>query len=177
MELNVEKIEAAAALEVADRIMEENNFLRKIDKLITEKVDRFFAETADKQISDTVSRAIQEGFDHEYRRIDTFGREQGEVTTIRRELEKTVKDYWTQHVDDKGKPETSSYGTKTTRAQYVMIQMVGKDFSETFKAQMVNVTAHLKDGFRAEMRKWVDDSLGNLFNVRSQQDQAEGRYK
>lgn len=177
MELNVEKIEAAAAGEVADRIFHEGNIQSKLDAMLAARIDKFFLEIADRRIGEAVDRAVADGFDHEYTKIDSFGRGLGTPTTIRKELEKTVQNYWSAPVDSNGKPDTNSYGTKTTRAQYVMVQMVGKDFGDKLKELMVAATAHLKDGFRAEMRKWVDSSLGELFHVRSQQDQAEGRYK
>lgn len=177
MELDVAKIEAAAASEVADRILEEGGMLSKIDAKLTERIDDFFRKIADQRISEVVDRAVQEGFDHEYTKVDSFGRGLGTPTTIRKELEKTVQDYWSMPVDSHGKPTNSSYGTVVTRAQWVMVQVCGKDFGDKLKEQMVSVTAHMKDGLRAELRKWCDTALGELFHVRSQQDQAEGRYK
>lgn len=178
MDINLEKIEAAVVAEVTDSVLTESGIAAKLDKLLQERVDALFAATAERRVSEIIERAVQEGFDHEYLKLDSFGRQVGESTTIRKELEKSVRDYWSTPVDSQGKPEKrDSWGDKTTRAQWVMVQVCGKDFAETLKAQMVNVTAGLKEGLRAEMRKWIDTSLGELFHVRTEQDKAEGRYK
>ena len=174
--VDTDQIIAIAAQRAADEVIDNERLFESVTNKINERLDKLWSERLKAAVSAQVDNAIKEGFDYEFRAVDTFGKPTGEPTTIRKRLDQMVRDYWEQTVDQSGKATArTSYGTNMTRAEWVMMQICGEDFSKTLKQEVVNVTAGLKDGLRAELRGWVDRSLGELFHVRSADDKAEGR--
>lgn len=176
MELNQAAIEKAIVESAVERLLENRDYTRQIDVEFKSRIDTLFKEQAEVRIRAAIDQAVEDGFDREYRRVDSWGQPQGEATTIRKQLEDAVSGYWEKKVDSNGKETKDSYSSAMTRAQYVMLKACGEDFSKLLKAEAVTVTAHLKDGLRAQLRDFVDKALKDLFHVRSQQDQAEGRH-
>jgi hypothetical protein len=176
MEINSATIQDAIVKEVSERIFDEMGIHEMIEKKVTTKIDTIFTETVDAQIQREIEKAVSGGFEREYHKVNSFGNPQGEATTISKELERIVSTYWQQKVDRSGKPTDSSYSAGT-RAEWMMLQVCGDDFKDRLKQEMANVSGNLKDGLRDQLRTWTDQTLGNLFNVRSAHDQAEGRSK
>ena len=176
--VDTDQIIEMAAQRAADEVVDSERLFESVTNKINERLNKLWAERLEAAVSAQVDSAIKEGFDYEFRAVDTFGKPTGEPTTIRKRLDQMVQDYWGQTVDKSGKATArTSYGTNMSRAEWVMMQICGEDFSKSLKQEVVNVTAGLKDGLRAELRNWVDNSLGDLFHVRSKDDQAEGRSR
>lgn len=174
MQIDQEAIQAAIIERASSDILDQWDWRDEARAMVRARIDKAFAEGLDQIVTDTINAAVQAGFDHEYRRIDRFGRPEGPVTTIRRELNDLITNYWQQKVDKAGKPADSAYGT-TTRAEYLMVQICGASFSDQVKQEAVNVAATMKDSLREQLRANTDRMLGELFRVRSVCDKEEGR--
>jgi cation transport regulator ChaB len=174
MELNQAAIEKAIVETAVNEVLGRWDPHKGIDAEIKKRIDKLFTERAEQQITAAINQAIEDGFDREYRRVDSWGQPQGQPTTIRKQLEDSISDYWNKKVDSNGKPTDSTYNG-TTRAQYVMVKACGEDFHKLVQQNAINVTAELKDALRAQLRGFVDETLKNLFKVATLQDKAEGR--
>lgn len=174
MEINQDAIQRAIVNDVVDRIFGEGDVLADVDREVTKRIDAIFAETVETLIQEKIESVVKSGFDREYRKVDAFGRPESEPTTISKELDRMISTYWSQKVDRNGKPTDNTFSS-VTRAEWMMVKICGEDFHQHLKQESVNVTAHLKDSLRDELRKWTDDTLHSLFRVKSQQDKAEGR--
>lgn len=172
MNFNEEEITASVIERVSDEILCSSDGIERSVKVeVNRRIDNIFAEIVESQIRSTIDDTIQEGFDRSYQAVDNFGSPTGDPTTIREKLVKITEKYWQEWVNTKGKVVArDSYGDHITRAEYVMIQICGKDFSKTLEQETVNVTAALKDGLRAELKKWTDSTLNELFRVKSSGD-------
>lgn len=173
MELKIDNIAVMelAAQKIADAVIHEDDVQNAAMREIKNRIDRLFSERADNAVSEAIDAAVNAALDRQYTRINAWGETEGVPTTIRAELEKLADAYWTQNVDAKsGKPTSSTYN-QVTRAQFVMGQICAEDFTEQMKKAAVSVTAAMKDGFRSQLAKQVDDLLDTLFRVRSLQDQ------
>lgn len=176
MELNQERIEAAIVTEMADRIAADEGFSQRIQTAVDNRISELFQEHADTQIRNAIDAAIKEGFDREYTRVNGWGEREGSPTTIRKELEKVIGNYWNQKVDKNGKPSTYS---ELTRAEWLMSKMVADDFNGQMKQHIVNVGGALKDQLRESLHGTVNELLTQVFRVNSHGDRkiekAEGR--
>lgn len=168
MEIDKERIENAIVEQVASEFVHEEHLAKKINDEVAKRIDRLFKDKADAQISKAIDEAIATGFDREYCRVTSWGEREGQPTTIRKELEKLISGYWNEKVGRDGKP--TSYG-ETTRAEWVMMQLVASDFKNDMKQHVVNITAGLKDGLRKELHKTVNELLSGTFHVKSLDDQ------
>lgn len=173
--INEEDLKKAIVEKAADEILRHDDDLTSMIRTeVQSRVEKIFAERANAQIQETIDHAVSTGFDLEYCRVNSWGQPDGEKTTIRKQLEASIQGYWTAKVDLRtGKQDSSSYGDKTTRAEYLMTQVCAEKFSEEMKKHAVNVTAHLKDGLRGELAKAMDGILNELFHVKSLQDQGK----
>jgi hypothetical protein len=171
MELNQERIEAAIVSEVAERIIGEDELFSRVRKAVDVKIDALFKEHADAQIRAAIDDAIRDGFDREYTRVNSWGEREGTPTTIRKELEKVIGNYWNEKVDSKGQRSSYSSERDLTRAEWLMAKMCADDFNGHMKQHVVNVGAALKDQFRASLHGTVNALLSEVFRVNSLGDQ------
>lgn len=176
MELDTARIEAAIVTEVAAKMISDEELYARAKTDISAKVSKLWETLVEARIRTEVEASIAKGFDHEYQRVDTFGLPRGEKTTIRAELEKLIAGYWNAPVDKSGKP-SDGYGTKLTRAEWLMTQMVAADFQGEMKQHVVNLGGSLKDKLRAELHDTVNKLLSEVFHVRSAEDAAQERDK
>lgn len=174
LNINEEEIKKAIIQQAADQIVDNDSDLSHIVRLEVEKrIDKIFKERAEAQIESMITDAIKESFNHEYQRVTQWGEPSGPKTTIRKELEKTVSGYWTAKVDAKtGKPSTSDYSS-VTRAEFIMTQVCADDFTKGMKDAVISVTGALKDGLRNQIGQQMDHMLGELFRIKSLQDQGK----
>lgn len=174
--LDLASIHDAVIDRAVDRFFNEHyDFSATLKAAVAKRIDEAFAEKADAAIAEAVNAALDDGFNREFVRVTPWGEKQGEPTTVRKELERLLANFWQQKVDAQGRP-SESYGAKT-RAEYQLVRIAGEDFIKNLEQHLVGSAGAFKDGLRNELRGRVDQMLGNLLNVRSQQDQAEGRYK
>lgn len=173
LNINEEDLKAAIVSKAADEILSHDSDLSGlIAKEVKSRLDKIFAERAMAQVEKAIDDTVHNCFEREYQRVTSWGQPEGEPTTIRKELEKTITGYWSAKVD----PRTGKVGggyNSVTRAEYLMTQICAEDFSKHMKDSAVNVAGHLKDGLRNQMGKVMDDILGELFHVKSLQDQGK----
>ncbi len=172
MNFDAEEMKILIVERVAENFTSDDTLWGMVKKRLDEKVERLFAERASAAITAAVDTAINEGFEREYCPVDAFGRKTGVPTTIGKEMANLIGGYWATRVDAAGKERVDAYNT-TTRAEYVMAQMVAKDFTEQMRQASISATAAMKDGFRAQLAKQVDGILDELFRVKSLQDQEK----
>lgn len=174
MEIDQKRIEDAIVDDVSRRLVGDDDLYSRVSTAVETRINKLFAEKADAQIASAIDAAISNGFDREYQLVTAWGAREGEKTTIRAELEKTISGYWNTTVDSNGKP-SDSYGNKTTRAEWVMMKIVADDFKGDMKQHVVNLGGALKDGLRSQLHETVNTLLSDVFKVNSADDQAQNR--
>lgn len=180
MEMNLDpaEIQKAVVKQVADQfIRDTDDTYELVQNEIDRRVNKIFAERVDDLIAETVRGIVIDGFNKTYQAVDSFGKPQGEATTISKQLDSLIKGYWAEMVDEKGKPKKDNWGNKWTRAEWTMMQICANDFSDALRKEAVNITADIKDGLREKLRANVDKVLGELFHVISDADKKEGRRR
>jgi hypothetical protein len=172
--MNEEEMKAAIVAKAADEFLQAGHDISGLVKVeVKRRVDLIFKDRAEAQIGAAVDVAINNGFDLEYQRVNSWGQPDGEKTTVRKQLDKLAQGYWGEHVDPRSGKSTDSGYTFVTRAEYLMTQICAKDFSENLKASALNVTGALKDGLRNQLGAQMDQMLNELFRVKSLQDQGK----
>jgi len=169
-----ERIEAAIIADVANKLIGDDDLYGRVSRAVDARIDKLFRETAEPQIRSAIEMAISEGFERSYQKVDTFGQSNGKSTTIRAELERLIGGYWNARVDRQGKETDSSYNT-TTRAEWMMTQLVAADFQGEMKQHVINLGGSMKDKLRGELHETVNRLLTEVFHVRSADDQAAKR--
>lgn len=174
MEINQERIENAIIKEAASKLIGDEDLYDRVKCAIDLRIDKLWKETAEERIRAEVELAIADGFEKSYRKVDSFGQPSGEPTTIRKELERLITGYWDQRVGRDGKPTDSSYSS-STRAEWMMTQLVAADFQGAMKNHVVNLGGALKDALRSELHGTVNRLLSDVFKVQSLDDQGKKR--
>lgn len=165
----------AVVVRLVDQFMKTDDQLyEEVERRINKKIDAMFLKSVEPRIQQELDKALTDCFHREYQKRTAWGDNDGEKTTISKELERLMTGYWAEPVDEKGKPSTYS---KMTRAEYTMAKVTGEDFKDQMHRYLVQGAAALKDGLRSQMRTQIDTMLANLFHVQTAQDKAEGRYK
>lgn len=170
MQINQEKIEQAIIEQAVAEIVREDEFAVRIQKEVDARIDKLFKDRAEAQIDAAINDAIRNGFDREYCRVTAWGEKDGAPTTIRKQLEKVIGDYWNVKVSKDGKPITNSYDSGITRAEWIMSKIVADDFNEQMKQHVVNIAGGLKDNLRRSLHETVNELLSGVFKVKSVDD-------
>lgn len=175
LNLNEDDLKAAIVAKAVDTLLNDSDDLSAmVSKLVREKVDKVFVATVNESIAREIDAIVIGGFDREYQKVTSWGEADGPKTTIRKRFEEITESYWRSDVDPStGKPPTSNYGNKCSRAEYLMTKICAEDFSAMLKQEATNVTGALKDGFRGQLAKIMDAMLNDLFKVKSLQDQGK----
>lgn len=169
MELNQQRIEDAIIADCVDKLIGDEALYDRARHAFDTRIDKLWRETAEERIRSEVELSIAQGFEREYRKVDSFGNHSSEKTTIRAELEKIIGGYWNEKVGSDGKPTTYN---GVTRAEWMMTKMCADDFGKEMQQHVVNVGGALKDHFRAELGKTVNHLLSNVFHVKTEGDKA-----
>jgi len=169
VDINIKAVEQAVAAEMARIAQEEFDPREMLEKAVQKRINDVFTACAEKQIADAVNAAIREGFDHEYCRVNTFGNPVGNQTTIRKELDRMIAEYWNTKVDRNGKP-SDGYGVVMTRAEWTMAQMVASDFKGEMQQHVVNIAGGLKDGLRKTLHATINELLAGVLRVQTVDD-------
>lgn len=171
MQIDQDRIEKAIVEDAVSRLIGDDDLYGRVKRGVDARLDKLFADEVADLIKSTVADITKQGFDREYRRYDGFGKPVGEPTSISKELERLISDYWTVRVDRGGKPTSDSYNT-TSRAEWMMLQICADDFSKEMKQHVVNVAGALKDHFRGVLNNHVAIMLSDVFKVQSEGDRA-----
>lgn len=166
MELDLAKIEAAIVAQAVENIVGDDNLYERVKRGIEARIDALFDGKVRELVDAQIDRVVKEGFEREYRKVDSFGRPVGQPTSISKELERLTANYWQERVDRNGKPTESTFSS-TSRAEWVMAQICADDFSKAMKQHVVNVAGALKDNFRAVLDQHISVLLSDVFKVQS----------
>lgn len=173
LNINEEDLKAAIVEKAADEILRQDDELSgMVTKEVRARLDKIFVDRAEAQIQAAIDSAVANAFEREYRRVTSWGEPEGNPTTIRKELEKTVGAYWSAKVDARTGKAYDGYNA-VTRAEYLMTQVCAEDFSAGLKQSVLSVTGGLKDGLRNQLAKQMDGMLDDLFRIKSLQDQGK----
>lgn len=175
MQIDQEKIEKAIVEEAVHKFATDDDLYTRIREGINQRIDKLFADKVSLIVTETVERIVGEGFERSYHKTDGFGRPVGQLTSISKELETLVTNYWTDRVDRSGKKVENGAYNSVSRAEWMMAQICADDFSKEMKQHVVNVTAQLKDHFRAVLNSHVATMLSDVFRVQSQGDRDLNR--
>lgn len=170
MQIDQSKIEKAIVDQAVDRIIGDDDLYARVKSGVDARIDKLFADRAETLIAETVEKITREGFDREYRKVDSFGRPTGAPTSISKELEGLLHNYWDQRVDRNGKKADSSSYNTVSRAEWTMSQICADEFSKELKQHVVNVAGSLKDHFRGVLNQHIAVMLSDVFRVQSQGD-------
>lgn len=173
LNINEDDLKRDIVHRAADQLVDDEHLSGLVAKEVKARVDKLFIDRAEAQISAAIDEAIKGGFEREYQRVSPWGEPEGPKTSIQKELDKLVGGFWNTKVDKHGKPDSSSYGDKMTRAEYLMTTICAQDFSEAMRQSALNITGALKDGLRNQMAQQMDALLSSLFHVKSLQDQGK----
>ena len=173
LNINEEDLKAAIVAKATDELLAQDDELTSmVGKEVRARLDKIFVDRAQAQIQAAIDSAVANAFEREYRRVTSWGEPDGDPTTIRKELEKTVGAYWSAKVDPRTGKASDSYAS-VTRAEYLMTQVCAEDFSKSLSSAVLSVTGGLKDGLRNQLAKQMDGMLNDLFRVKSLQDQGK----
>ena len=173
MEIDIKRIEDAIIIQTSEFMMSNEDLEERIANKFDARIEKLWLNVAEPRIRASIQTAITDGFEREYTKLDSFGKQHGEKTTIRAELEKQIVGYWNEMVDKRGVP-SSGYGEKMTRADWMMTKLVAADFQGEMKRHVVNVTGGIKDGLRKELHETINRMLSDVFKVKSIDDKAGG---
>lgn len=179
MEIDKSRIEDAIIKQVSDDLISDESMWDRAKSAFDTRIEKLWDETVKDRLIEEINASISKGFEHEYQKVDQFGKTVGEKTTVRNELDNLIKGYWNQTVNKRGEPD-SSYGTKLTRAEWVMMQLVADDFKGEMKQHIVNIGGKLKDHLRGSLHETVNELLSSVFYVNSRGDKdikAAGSHK
>ena len=173
LNINEEDLKAAIVEKAADELLHRDSDLQSlVAKEVKSRLDKIFAERAMAQVERAIDETVHNCFERHYQKVTDWGQPEGEPTSIRKELERTVSGYWSSKVDPRTGKADGAYNS-VTRAEYLMTQICAEDFSKQMRESALNITGHLKDGLRNQMGKVMDEILGDLFRVKSLQDQGK----
>lgn len=171
MQIDQAKIEKAIVEQAVQNFADDDDLYSRIRDGINQRIDKVFADKVSLVVTESVERIVGEGFERTYRKTDSFGRPVGDPTSISKELELIVSNYWTARVDSAGRPTDSSYSSMT-RAEWMMAKICADDFSKEMKQHVVNVGGALKDHFRGVLNEHIGTMLSDVFHVQTAADKA-----
>lgn len=171
MNIDQAQIEKAIIDQAVRQFTNDDELYTRIRDGINARIDKVFADKVNLVVTEAVERITSEGFERSYHKTDGFGRPVGEPTSISKELERLVSNYWTARVDRHGKPTSDSYNN-TSRAEWMMAQICADDFSKEMKQHVVNVAGSLKDHFRGVLHEHIGTMLSDVFKVQTAGDKA-----
>jgi len=174
LNINEDDLKTAIVAKVADELLSQDDDLSSmVSAELKKRINKIFDERVTAQIQTAINETINGSFEREYRRVNTWGEQEGPSTTIRKELERTVNAYWSSKVEPRtGKASDSTYNT-VTRAEYLMTQICAEDFTKQMTESVRNVSGALKDGLRIQLSRQMDAMLDGLFHIKSLQDQGK----
>lgn len=172
MQIDQAKIEQAIIDQAVDKMIGDDDLYGRVKKGIDARIDKLFANEVQSLITQTIEKLTKEGFDRLYCKTDSFGRPVGEPTSISKELETLLHNYWTQRVNSRGESVENGTYNSVSRAEWTMSQICADEFSKELKQHVVNVAGSLKDHFRGVLNNHVAIMLSDVFKVQSADDRA-----
>jgi hypothetical protein len=171
MKIDEKAIQDAIVAQAVQKIIGDDHIYERVKIGINARIEALFSERVEGLVSSTIDQIVKDGFDRAYTKRDGFGRAIGEPTSISKELERMMSDYWKAQVGRDGKPCTDSY-TSVPRAEWMMMTMCADDFKKEMAQHVINVGGRLKDHFREVLHDHVTKMLSDVFLVKSVGDVA-----
>lgn len=167
MNIDENAIRQAVVDQVSDQLMYSKEGLADyVRSELKSRIDKVWASEVQDQIGAIVQKEISDGFNRQYQKVDNWGDQVGEPTTIKAELQRLVTSYWQEKVDARNGQKSDSYGA-ITRAEYTMMRVCSKDFSEQANQEVANMAGALKDGLRLALHETTNKMLNEVFKVKS----------
>ena len=174
MEIDIKRIESEIIKQAVGSLVEDERVCDLVDQLVQARIDKIFSDSCNKKIEQAIDSAIKSGFEREYVKVTSFGTQSGAPTTLAKELESRVSNYWNEKVDAQGN-SASGYSAKMTRAEFLMGKIMAADFNEHIKQLVVNSCGTFKDAMRDSLYGSVNEALSGVFKVNSLGDRNKQR--
>jgi len=162
-----EELLEMAAQKLADMYAENDDLAASVSAKIEDRIKQLFAETITVRIETFLHAEMERLISMEIRPVDIWGKPTGAPTTIRAQLAARAKEFWDTKVDTDGRPSTYS---KTPRHEQLLRKIVGDEFREAMRQNVVNIAAQFKDAVRDDLKAKVDGYLNEFFRVKSRGD-------
>ena len=166
MEINLQQVEAAIVEQAVQKIISDDDLYSRVKTGLEARINKVFADRVSVLLNEKIEIIVKEGFNRSYCKSDGFGRPVGETTSISKEMEGLIQNYWQTRVGRDGKPTDSTYNSMT-RAEWMMVQICADDFTKEMKQHVTNVGGALKDHFRGVLNNHVALMLSDVFHVKS----------
>jgi hypothetical protein len=177
MELNNAEIKGLVVDKAVEKLENEsveilNNIEARLQVKAEALVMNHFEHNVKGILDNIINDLIKDGLDKEYTKRDFWGESKGEATTIKKELEGIISNFWETKVTNSGAATTNRHNA-VTRAEYIMMKVCADDFVKNMEQTTADVVGNLKDGLRDQLYKHMDQSLDGLFRIKSLQDQGK----
>lgn len=113
----------------------------------------------EKQIAAQINTAVLDVLNYTYTPHTPYGEVAGEPTTIRKEFEKAIKNWWEQKIDRAGEPTNSSYNGEprhTAIARKVIQELLNTEFKAKMESLVNDGRAAMKAGMTTAIAEAVD---------------------
>lgn len=130
---------------------------------VKEEVRRKVAESLKSSVETVLQENLQEVMSAEFVPLNQWGEQNGEATTIRDELAKQARAFWTAKVDREGRP-CSSYSS-VPRHEWLYKKVVRDEFAAVAEQQATNIVADFKDALREDLASGLDKHLNAILKV------------
>lgn len=123
---------------------------QKLDALISEKIEA----RATAIVEDLLTKPIQ--------RTDTFGQPTGEPVSLHAILAKEIEGWCAASVDSSGREGRDSYGTRTTRLEWLVKQVASSDLQQAVTKEVDRIKAELKSAATGAIAKQIAERVAGM---------------
>lgn len=163
MEVKIEDIEEKVIQGVIEQILRTEGLQDLVALEVKSAVQDHLKKNMQQVVSARLDEEMTKILGKEIQPVNTWGERVGEPTTISGELDKQARDFWTCKVDSSGRPDNSGYGSRKSRAEYMVGNVVTEEFKKLLTQNVDLVSAAVKQAFREDLVKQVDEYLNSAF--------------
>lgn len=116
-----------------------------------------------KAIDDAIRENVEAVFSKPFCKIDRFGDQQGETTTIRAMIADEATAYWTKKVDSNGNDVNGYCNSPTIRAEYYAKKFMEEFYSTELRKFAEGMAKEVKEKIPAAFAEEVAKSFTRLF--------------
>uniref|UniRef100_A0A6M3K983 Uncharacterized protein n=1 Tax=viral metagenome TaxID=1070528 RepID=A0A6M3K983_9ZZZZ len=148
--LDIDTIQSEIIIKLTDEISER----------VSEDIRNKLFTKAEAQVDITVAAIIEEVTTQVFQPVTSWGEPNGEPTSIRGMMEKSIKDWWNTNVDRQGSP--SNYNCKP-RAQYYAEKVIGEYVDNNLRHEMKQIIDDGKTKVRAAMGEAIATQIKQIW--------------
>lgn len=134
-------------------------FDRSNDYQIRQEVSERIIKESARRVDEEITKVIQLTLETPFQPINVWGDKQGEATTVKQLVENNIEHYWKTTVDSRGRPTSSSYSDKQSRATYMTSKLVEELFDKKVKDDVQKIYDELKERMRKDLARVLQETL------------------